>query len=179
MVSSYAIATVLSLQTLCTCIIFTLGQFIYTFYLQAYALSRPPTVRVTLNMSTTTIAHRVNISNKCPHISGSLDSRAQTWAQQQSADLFFWINVWSCCPIIVMTYVLGLYTPKLGRRFVLILPMIGTATQLIIWLAIIYFKLPKYWWYVAAFIVGLSGSDNVRSKHCHSSTAGLVRHRGI
>jgi hypothetical protein len=62
-----------------------------------------------------------------------------------------------------MTYILGLYTPKLGRRFVLLLPMLGTTIQLSIWLAIIYYHLPEYWWYIAAILVGLSGSDNVRS----------------
>ena len=168
MVSSYTIATVLSLQTLCTCIIFTLGQFIYTFYLQTYALSWPPTQHLP-NVTTTATATSVNSSGKCPQIGSSRDSRVQAWAQQQSADLFFWTNVWSCCPIIIMTYILGLYTPKLGRRFVLILPMIGIAVQLIIWLAIIYFHLPKHWWYIAAFIVGLSGSDNIRSRSCQSS----------
>ena len=45
----------------------------------------------------------------------SLDSDAQAWAQQRSADLFFWTNLYSSCPIIIMTYILGLYTPKLGQ----------------------------------------------------------------
>jgi len=156
-VSSYTIATVLSLQTLSTCIIFTLGQYIYSYYLQLYPY-----------YSNTTVIHfhstQKNLSDKCLKTSLSLDSTAQAWAQQKSADLFFWTNFWSCIPIIVMTYILGYYTPKLGRRFVLLLPMIGTTIQLIIWLTIIYSNLPEYWWYIAAFLVGLSGSDNVRSK---------------
>jgi MFS family permease len=161
-VSSYTIATVLSLQTLSTCIIFTLGQYIYTFYLQTYAFSLNG-----ISNLTTTASYVQKIKNdspgKCVKGNISLDSTAQAWAQQRSADLFFSTNLWSCGPIIIMTYILGLYTPKLGRRFVLLLPMVGTTVQLSIWLSIIYYHLPEYWWYIAAFIVGLSGSDNVRS----------------
>jgi MFS family permease len=154
-VSSYTIATVLSLQTLCACVIFTFGQYIYKFYLQTYPFD--------ITNSTASFINN-NASSKCAKSNISLQDGAQSWAQQQSADLFFWINVWSCCPIIIMTYILGLYTPKLGRRFVLILPMLGGAVQLSVWLSIIYLHLPEYWWYIAAFVVGLSGSDNVRSR---------------
>jgi hypothetical protein len=163
-VSGYTIATVLSLQTLCTCIIYTLGQYIYTYYLHTY----PYSSYETQNSSTVTVPsylHKIhnNSGEKCAKSNISLDSNAQAWAQQRSADLFFWTNVYSCIPIIIMTYILGLHTPKLGRRFVLILPMFGTAVQVSIWLCIIYLHLPEHWWYIAAFIVGLSGSDNVRS----------------
>jgi MFS family permease len=157
-VSGYIIGLVLSLQTLCTCIIFTLSQYIYAFYLQSY----PSSLHGFQNVTNTSTA--LSSSGNEPKSVLPVDPTAQAWAQQRSADLFFWINVWSFCPIIVMTYVLGLYTPALGRRLVLILPMLGTAIQLIIWLSIIYAGLPEYWWYIAAFVVGLSGSDNIRSK---------------
>jgi hypothetical protein len=42
--------------------------------------------------------------------------------------------------------------------------MFGTSIQLAIWLAIIYFHLADYWWYIASFAVGLSGSNYVLSK---------------
>ena len=163
-VSSYTLATVLSLQTLCTCIIYTLGQYIYTYYLHTY----PYSSNGIKNSTTVTLPpylHKIhnNSGEKCTKSNISVDSYAQAWAQQRSADLFFWTNVYSCIPIIIMTYILGLHTPKLGRRFVLILPMLGTAVQVSIWLCIIYMNLPEHWWYIAAFIVGLSGSDNVRS----------------
>jgi MFS family permease len=163
-VSSYTIATVLSLQTLSTCIIFTLGQYIYAFYLQTYPFPSNELSNSTV-ATVSSYLHKIktNSPEKCSKGNISLDSTAQAWAQQRSADLFFWTNLWSCGPIIIMTYILGLYTPKLGRRFVLLLPMIGTTVQLSIWLSIIYYHLPEYWWYIAAFIVGLSGSDNVRS----------------
>lgn len=164
-VRSATIATVLSLQTLSTCIIFTLGQYIYAFYLGVYS----SLVSEHLNSTLVTVPSYLgkiknNSLEKCAKADLSLDSTAQAWAQQRSADLFFWTNLWSCGPIIVMTYILGLYTPRLGRRFVLLLPMLGTAVQVSIWLSIIYYRLPEYWWYIAAFIVGLSGSDNVRSR---------------
>lgn len=164
-VRSATIATVLSLQTLSTCIIFTLGQYIYAFYLQKYSSLSAEHVNSTL-VTVPSYLERIenNSLEKCAKGDLSLDSRAQAWAQQRSADLFFWTNVWSCGPIIVMTYILGIYTPILGRRIVLLLPMLGTTVQVGIWLSIIYCQLPEYWWYVAAFIVGLSGSDNVRSK---------------
>ena len=163
-VSSHTIATVLSLQTLSTCIIFTLGQYIYAFYLQIYPFSSDESSNSTL-VTVPSYLHNIkdNLPEKCWKGNISLNSAAQAWAQQRSADLFFWTNVWSCVPIIIMTYILGLYTSKLGRRFVLLLPMLGTAVQLSIWLSIIYYHLPEYWWYIAAFIVGVSGSDNVRS----------------
>ncbi|CAF1297890.1 unnamed protein product [Adineta ricciae] len=163
LVRSHTIATVLSLQTLSTCIIFTLGQYIYTFYLQIYTPLLHSTFRNVTAITTSTSLNKHHSLGKCAKVGRAQDDVAQAWAQQRSADLFFWINVWSCFPIIIMTYILGLYTPKLGRRFVLILPMIGIAIQVTIWLAIIYFHLPEHWWYIAAFIVGLSGSDNVRN----------------
>lgn len=170
-VSSPAIASVLSLQTLSTCIIFTLGQYIYAYYLQVYASLPAEILNSTLPTSSSHLQKIKSHSlEKCAKDNPFLDSTAQAWAQQRSADLFFWTNLWSCGPIIVMTYILGLYTPRLGRRFVLLLPMLGTAVQIGIWLSIIYYHLPEHWWYIAAFIVGLSGSDNVRSKDLQKSS---------
>jgi len=39
-----------------------------------------------------------------------------------------------------MTYILGLYTHRLGRKFVLILTMFGNVFQYVIWLFIIYYR---------------------------------------
>ncbi|CAF3283465.1 unnamed protein product [Rotaria sp. Silwood2] len=162
-VSNYTIAIVLSLQTLCTCIIFTQGQYIYKFYLETYRFLSYEIQNSTI-VTLPSYLNKINnkFSDKCAKSSIAVNRSAQAWAQQRSADLFFWANLWSCFPIIIMTYILGFYTPKLGKRLVLILPMIGTVCQLAIWLTIIYFHLSEYWWYIAAFIVGLSGSENVR-----------------
>ncbi|CAF1190088.1 unnamed protein product [Rotaria sordida] len=165
-ICAYTIGTILSLQTLCTCIISIIGQYIYAYYLNIYPI--PP--NSTYNFSTITSMTTYNFLKKfnddtkqCIESDISPDSDAQAWAQEQSADLFFWTNLCSSCPLIIMTYILGLYTPKLGQRFVLILPMIGILIQFSIWLAIIYFHLPDYWWYIAAVIVGISGSSGILS----------------
>jgi hypothetical protein len=65
---------------------------------------------------------------------------AQQWAQQQSSNLFFYQTVAASIPTIVMTYILGLYTHQLGRKFVLILTMFGNVFQYAIWLFIIYYQ---------------------------------------
>jgi MFS family permease len=150
-VSNYAIAVILCLQTLSTGLSSTIGQYIYAFYLQTYPNSS----------NSTTIEFFDNQTNTCAHNGTSPDGDAQLWAQQRSANLFFWTNLVSSCPMIIMTYLLGLYTSKLGKRVVLLLPIIGCTGQVVIWLAIIYFHLPEFWWYIAAFIIGLSGSSGI------------------
>lgn len=164
-ISNYAIATILCLQTICHSVILTVGQYIYASYLQTYSNSSNTTQNVTLTVIRSLHSWQktlTDVSQQC--VANSSSSNAEVWAQEQSADLFFRIDLWNSCPMVLMTFVLGVYTPKLGRRFVLILPMLGTACQLLIWLGIIYFHLADYWWYIASFIVGLSGSTYVFSK---------------
>jgi MFS family permease len=165
-ITAYIIGAILSLQTLCTCVISTIGQYIYAYYLGTYPI--PP--NSTSNWTTISPFVSYNFlknfndeTKKCQNGDLFPDDDVQEWAQQRSADLFFWTNLYTSCPLIIVTYILGLYTPKLGHRFVLILPMIGTLIQFAIWLAIIYFHLPEYWWYIAAVIIGLSGSSSVLS----------------
>jgi hypothetical protein len=163
-VSNYAIALILCLQTLFGCLSSTINQFIYAFFLHTY-----PNLPNSTSNYTTTSTHRSliflgvvnNETDVCSNSDIALDRDAQAWAQQRSAEFFFWINLMSGCPMIIMTYVLGLYTPQLGKRFVLILPMLGMAIQLAIWLIIIYFDVPDFWWFISAVIVGLSGSSGV------------------
>lgn len=166
-VNNYVIAILLCLQTSCHYIIWTVGQYIYAYYLQTYPSSSNTTQNLTkvwihpYRSVKTVIADSGECLNSTTNSSAS---DAELWAQEQSADLFFRIDLWNSCPMIIMIFILGFYTPKLGRRFVLILPMLGTAAQLSIWLAIIYFHLADYWWCVASFIVGLSGSDYIFRK---------------
>ena len=162
-VSNYAIAMVLGFQTLFGGLSSTINQYIYAFYLQTYPNS-------TSNHTTTSTQSPFyffkvinNQTDHCLHSDISPNRDAQAWAQQRSAELFFWINLMSSCPVIVMTYLLGLYTPQLGKRFVLVFSMSGMTIQIVIWLIIIYFHLPEFWWYISAFIVGLSGSSGVLS----------------
>jgi hypothetical protein len=168
-VNRYAIAAVLCLQALCTCLSSTIGQYIYAYYLRVYP---SPASNNTSNSSTRLSFDFIEPNNanttKCIKSDlFSFDNDAQTWAQQRSADLFFRTNLYSCCPLIVMTYILGLYVAKFGRRFVLLLPMLGIVIQFSIWLSIIYLHLSDYWWYIAAVIVGLSGSNGIISRCLH------------
>lgn len=161
--SAYIIGAILSLQTLCTCIISSIGQYIYAYYLDTYSNSSNNTYNYTTISSYNFLRNFNEENKKCDESDIFQDANAQEWAQEKSADLFFWTNLCSSCPVIIMTYILGLYISKLGQRFVLILPMFGTLIQFAIWLAIIYFHLPEYWWYIAAVIIGLSGSSSVLS----------------
>ncbi|CAF1177892.1 unnamed protein product [Adineta steineri] len=161
-ISNYAIATILCLQTVCHSIISTVGQYIYASYLQTYPSNGTQNFTTNFIPSIHLLKSINDASSQCiDNTSNSSNSNAQVWAQEQSADLFFRIDLWNSCPMIIMTYILGVYTPKLGRQFVLIVPMLGTTGQLAIWLAIIYFHLADYWWYIASFIVGLSGSSYI------------------
>jgi hypothetical protein len=163
-VNNYVIATILSIQTVCHCVLLTVGQYIYASYLQIYPYPSNTTGNLT-DLSFHFLRNGKIFSKYfIENANHSSDSSAQLWAQEQSADLFFRIDLWKSCPLVLMTYILGFYTPKLGRRVILILPMLGTAIQSAIWLAIIYFHLADYWWYIASFIVGLSGSTYVLSK---------------
>ena len=167
-VNNYAIATILCLQTACHCIILTVGQYIYASYLQIYPYSSNTTANDTLPSVYLSKSVGIFFKSLRENSNHSSDRGAQLWAQEQSADLLFRIDLWNSCPLILMTYILGLYTPKLGRQVVLILPMLGSVIQLVLWLVIIHFHLADYWWYIASFIVGLSGSSYVLSKRINS-----------
>lgn len=129
----------------------SIGQYIYSYYLTTYI---PTTVSFTDKslFPTTTIENELS---QCKHQSNSVP--AQQWAQQQSSNLFFYQTVASSIPTILMTYILGLYTHQLGRKFVLILTMFGNVFQYAIWLFIIYYRVNfkkklKYDYYYLLFI---------------------------
>lgn len=165
-ISAFTIGCILSLQTLCTCVISIIGQFIYAYYLDIYSNSSNKTSNFTITNTISTynfLRKFTEDTKKCSDSDILADSDAQSWAQEKSADLYFWTNLYCSGPLIIMTYILGLYTPKLGRRLILTLPMVGILFQFIIWLTIIYFHLPDYWWYISSVIIGLSGSTGVLS----------------
>ncbi|CAF1210713.1 unnamed protein product [Rotaria sordida] len=159
----YAVGAILCLETLCGCIRSIVGQYVYRFYLQTYSYSFTSAPIYSNGSSNSDAHHLVTINNgtHCTTNAHTIISGAQTWAQQRSANLFFWIDLSNGIPIIIATYILGVYTPRLGIRLVAILPMSGLALQISIWLAIIYFHLADYWWIIASIIVGLSGSESV------------------
>ncbi|CAM4809014.1 unnamed protein product [Rotaria magnacalcarata] len=157
----YAVGAILCLETLCGCIRSTVGQYVYRLYLQTYSSSITATY---LNGSFNYDAHNlstISSDTNCRSNAHIVTSGGQAWAQQRSANLFFWIDLSNGIPVIIATYVLGVYTPRLGIRLVALLPMAGLSLQISIWLAIIYFQLADYWWIIASIIVGLSGSESV------------------
>lgn len=148
----HLIEVILCLQTFYYSLSASIGQYIYDYYLRTYiSNSSDSNVLITTTEQT--------VFGQCQD--QSIAGPAQQWAQQQSSNLFFYQTVASSIPTIIMTYILGLYTHQLGRKFVLILTMFGNVFQYGIWLLIIYHNLPEYWWLIAAFLSSLVGGGNV------------------
>lgn len=116
---------------------YSIGQYIYDYYLKSYI--PPPTTYIYPNSSVSPLL-TTTIKTEFSQCKNEITSAsAQQWAQQQSSNLFFYQTVAASIPTIVMTYILGLYTHQLGRKFVLILTMFGNIFQYAIWLFIIYY----------------------------------------
>ncbi|CAF0947857.1 unnamed protein product [Adineta steineri] len=79
-------------------------------------------------------------------------------SETNNSDVVYRRNIANSIPAIVMSCLLGVLIPFLGKKFVLILPIIGFIIEMIIALAIIYLKLDIYWWYLSAFMLGLLGN---------------------
>ncbi len=140
----------------------SIGQYIYDYYLRSYIPLTTDNIssETSLFPMTTTITNQFGQCNK----NQSTSALAQQWAQQQSSNLFFYQTVAASIPTIVMTYILGLYTHQLGRKFVLILTMFGNIFQYAIWLFIIYYQVSlknkqtknlKYDYYFYLIVTGL------------------------
>jgi hypothetical protein len=161
----YTLNIIIALRTLSACVLAPFGQYVYAHFLDKYPFSPNGTA----NYTTTGIIPSLNFlkkfnedNKKCSEGEDSPeDEAALVYAQQQSADLFFWINLYSSIPVIVMTYILGLYVAKLGKRLVLLLPLFGTLMETSIQLLVIYFNLPEYWWYIGATLDGFTGASGV------------------
>ncbi|CAF3841795.1 unnamed protein product [Rotaria sordida] len=158
--NSYFIVIIICLQTLYTCILSIIGQYIYGYFLRTY-YDMYQNWTIINNSSLKIDIFELNREQCIENTTDISNSSAQTWAQQQSADLIFQATLWRAFPIIIITYLFGLYASQLNRRLVLILSIIGNAIHVIIYQAIIYKNLAEYWWYISAFIVGLSGGPNI------------------
>ncbi|CAF3339857.1 unnamed protein product [Rotaria sp. Silwood1] len=158
--NSHLIEVILCLQTIYYCLASSIGQYIYSYYLKSYTLKTDhyPDLSLLSITSSTIVQHEFG---QCKDRLTSAPD--QQWAQEKSSNLFFYQTVASSIPTIVMTYILGLYTHQLGRKFVLILTMFGNVLQYSIWLFIIHYTLPEYWWHIAAFLSSLAGAGNVSS----------------
>lgn len=116
----------------------SIGQYIYDYYLRSYVPAATLGTEISSLLTTTTTTTLQTEFSQCKNQASS--GPAQQWAQEQSSNLFFYQTVAGSLPTVVMTYILGLYTHQLGRKFVLILTMFGNVVQYAIWLLIIYYR---------------------------------------
>ena len=158
----YFIVIILCLQTIYNCIVSIIGQYIYAFFLKTYPDVYPS------NGTNLTLWVREDFQlneEQCrEENTTNVNNSAQTWAQQHSADLIFRMTLWRAFPVIIVTYLFGLYASYLNRRLILFLSLVGNAIHVVIYQAIIYENLALYWWYISAFIAGFAGGTNVIGK---------------
>ncbi|CAF0841333.1 unnamed protein product [Didymodactylos carnosus] len=155
--STYLIEIIYSLQTLYGCLAYTIGQYIYDYYLHSHIPLSSDNISTNFTLITTLSSSQLH--KQCPQTEYS--AIQQEFAQKKSSNLFFWQNLLSSPVTIIMTYLLGLYTNQLGRKFVLTLTMVGNCIQYSIWLLIIYFHLSDTYYHVAAVLASLTGGGNV------------------
>ena len=163
---SFFVVTILCLQTLYNCIVSIIGQYIYGYFLQTY----PDGSTNGTNGSYLSISYDFTDSRQLHHEqcaankTGLTNNSSEDWAQQHSADLLFRMTLWRAFPVIVSTYLFGVYSSRLNRRLVLLVSIFGNAMHVVIYQGIIYGHLAEYWWYVSAFTAGLAGGTNVIGK---------------
>jgi MFS family permease len=158
----YTLSAILTLQTLSSCAISAFGQYVYAYYTDSYPGNGTANYSTISTISSLKFLKKFNDDNKqCSPDAESPDDDALAYAQERSADLFFWMTLYNSFPVIMMTYILGLYVLKLGIRFVLLLPLFGSVVEGGIWLLVIYFHLPEYWWYIGTTLNGFTGADGV------------------
>jgi hypothetical protein len=154
------IVSIQCLQTLYNCILSVVGQYIYGYFLQNYPISYRNWTNIS-SVSSSIDSFGLDQEQCTQNTTDLSNNSAQAWAQQHSADLIFQTTLWRAFPVIIITYLFGLYASQLNRRLILILSIFGNGIHVGIYLAIIYKNLPEYWWYVSAFIAGLAGGTNV------------------
>jgi hypothetical protein len=157
--NNYFIVTILCLQTIYNCILSIIGQYIYRYFLKNYPNNVPQNgTNITFWMSESFQSNE----DKCAENStDNSTNAAQVWAQEHSADLIFQATLWRAFPVIIITYLFGLYASYFNRRLILLISIIGNTIHVIIYQAIIYKNLALYWWYIAAFIAGSAGGTNL------------------
>ncbi|CAF0951285.1 unnamed protein product [Adineta ricciae] len=154
------VMSMMCFHTLCNCCLAILGQYIYQYFLANYPNDDS---RAWINITSLTSHIYESNQGTCMQntTAENTTSAAEVWAQKRSADLIFQSTLWRAFPVIIVTYLFGLYASRLNRRLVLFLSLFGGALHVVICQAIIYRDLPEYWWYIASFIVGIAGGTNV------------------
>ena len=163
------VMSMMCFNTLYNCCVAVLGQYIYRYFLENYPNDDS---RVWINI--TSLESHIYESNQGSCVQNTTaentTSAAEAWAQKRSADLIFQSTLWRAFPVIIVTYLFGLYASRLNRRLVLFLSLFGGTLHVVICQVIIYKDLPEYWWYISAFIVGIAGGTNIVGSYVdHSS----------
>ncbi|CAF2158217.1 unnamed protein product [Rotaria magnacalcarata] len=96
--NSYFIITILCLQTLYNCVVSIIGQYIYGFFLRTYDDIPLNWTIITNDASVTINMFKLNQEQCVENTTDLSNSSAQTWAQQQSADLVFRATLWRAFP---------------------------------------------------------------------------------
>ncbi len=114
--SKYFIVIILSLQIIYNCILSVIGQYIYGYFVKTYP--GIPSGNGT-NLSLFTIGDlRLNEETCTANSTANPNNSAQAWAQQRSVDLIFQTTLWRAFPVIIITYLFGLYASYLNRRLI-------------------------------------------------------------
>ena len=157
---SVFIVSILCLQTVFNCIVSVFGQYIYQYYLEIYSNH---------SQNGTHFYHWKEKHEEVQCLTanqseGGVNNSAEIWAQEQSADLSYRMTLWRSFPVVITTYLFGVYARKMNRRLALCVSIFGNTLHALIYQAIIYRYLSGYWWYISPLIAGLSGGTNVISK---------------
>lgn len=170
------VVSLVCLQALYNCCLSVVGQYIYKYFLESYPHDGPHN---STNISTIVSETFRSDRNTCASdASNTSSSAAELWAQQRSADLLFQATLWRAFPVVVVTYLFGLYASRLNRRAVLFLSLLGNTAHVVIYQAIIYEHLPEYWWYISSFIAGFSGGTNVLGLYRCTLLSAITLFRG-
>ncbi|CAF0890812.1 unnamed protein product [Adineta steineri] len=151
----FNIIGIVCLQSLCYCIIQSINTYINPSQLL-------PKINCTELYDENQIYQFYRNNTQCDNGTCSqIDNKTLLYEvrlKTEESDVVYRRNIAHSIPAIVMSSIMGVLIPFLGKRFVLILPLVGIIIQMIIALAIIYLKLDIYWWYLSAFMLGLLGN---------------------
>ncbi len=89
-------------------------------------------------------------------------NKIQVQAQEETAQLYYEMALYSSIPVIIMTNLLGTNCSNLGRKFLMILFLsMLTIRYLIFLLQCLYPWLPDYLFYIGSCLEGMSGGSGI------------------
>ncbi|CAF1276877.1 unnamed protein product [Rotaria sordida] len=150
----FNITGIICLQTLCYCVILSIDTYVSSLHLS-------PSINCSGLQNENILNHFYQSNNEtCPRMDNDTSTHGLTPTRDRD-EIVYRRTIANSLPAIIMTCALGMIIPFLGKRFVLILPMVGIAIQMTIALAIIYLDLGIYWWYLSGFLLGVFGNPGI------------------